>query len=293
MSIAENRSAPTVPAVRSPRRRSSSGVIAWTVLAGLAVFAVFPLVWMVASSLKPATELYRFPVQWVPESISLEHYTSVVGATDFPRFLLNSIVVAVTSTTAVVILSSMAGFGLSRGQFRFRNLLRQSVLVAYVFPVILFVIPIFGLMSNLGLSNSLLGVIVVHVAFNFPFCCWLMVQYFGSLPTEIEEAGRIDGLSHAGVFLRIAVPLSLPGIATTATFGFINSWNEFLLTFVIAGGGDNRTLPVGIYNFVGSEVAEWGPLMASATMTLIPTLLVFFLAQRRIVSGLTAGGVKS
>lgn len=274
-------------------RGRRSVLLAWIIAMPLVVFALFPLVWMVMSSFKDPADLYRNPVTWIPDSFTVESYLHVLTRTPFLRFLMNSVIVGIVSTVLVVVLSAMAGYGLARGRFRFRGAIRQGVLAAYVFPTILFVIPLFATVSVLGLVGTLPGVIAVHIAFNFPFCTWLMLQYFGSLPVEIEEAARVDGLSAFGVFTRIALPLSGPGIATTAIFAFINSWNEFLLSFVILGGGDNRTLPVGVYNFVGSEVAEWGPLMAATTMTILPMLLTFFLAQRYIVGGLTSGAVKS
>lgn len=271
------------------RRRT---VAPYVVLAPLAVFALFPFVWMAISSLKPAEELYRFPPTWIPDRLDLGFYQRIMTGTPFTQFMVNSVVVATLSTVGVVILGAMAGYGLARGRFRGRALLSRGVLVAYMFPTILLVVPLFTIIARAGLVGTYPGVVLVHVVFNFPFCTWLMMQYFQTLPAEIEEAGRVDGLTNLGVFLRLALPLAAPGIATTAIFGFINSWNEFLLSFVILGGGDRRTLPVGIYNFVGSEVADWGPLMAAATLALLPTLVLFTVVQRRITGGLTGGAVK-
>lgn len=272
------------------RRRRPSRV--WLLLAPLLVFALFPLFWMAAASFKLPDELYRFPPTWFPQEFSVGYYRQVLENTPFLRYLVNSTIVAVVSTILVTALSAMAGYGLARGRFPLRRLVANSVLLAYLFPTILFVIPLFTLVSGVGLVGTFPGIIAVHVVFNFPFCAWLMIQYFETLPPEIEEAGRVDGLTNFGVFRRIALPLSGPGLATAATFGFINSWNEFLLSLVILGGGDNRTLPVGVYNLVGSEAAQWGPLMAATTMTIVPTLLVFLFAQRKIVGGLTGGAVK-
>lgn len=273
----------------SRRRAHRIGII---VLIPFVVFAVFPLLWMAVSSIKSQADLYRFPVSWIPKSIDWSFYERVLGGTPFAQFALSSTIVAVSSTALVVAFSAMAGYGLARGRFRGRAFISRGVLIAYIFPTILFVVPLFTLISGVGLAGSYVGVIIVHVAFNFPFCTSLMAQYFESVPIEIEEAGRMDGLSTFGVFRKVALPLAGPGLATTAVFGFINSWNEFLLSFVILGGGDKRTLPVGIYNFVGSEVADWGPLMAATTLTVLPPLILFIVAQRRITGGLTAGAVK-
>lgn len=262
------------------------------VLVPLVAFAVFPLLWMALSSVKTPEQLYSGDPGWLPDGIDWGFYRRVLDGTPFTTFLMNSVVVGLASTAIVVVLAAMAGYGLARGRFRGRGLLSRGVLVAYVFPTILFVMPLFTLVSDLGLAGTYPGIVLVHVVFNFPFCVWLMMQYFRTLPMEIEEAGRVDGLSHAGVFVRIAVPLAAPGLATTAIFGFVNSWNEFLLSFVILGSGERRTLPVGIYNFLGSEVADWGPLMAATTLAVLPTLVLFLLVQRRITGGLTGGAVK-
>ncbi|WP_051426140.1 carbohydrate ABC transporter permease [Jiangella gansuensis] len=285
--------------VLTPRHRvhSASGrsrgarIGAAIVLVPLIAFAVFPLLWMFLSSVKTPEQLYSGD-GWLPDGIDWGFYRRVLDGTPFTSFMVNSLVVGVASTAIVVVLAAMAGYGLARGTFRGRSLLSRGVLVAYVFPTILIVMPLFTLVSDLGLAGTYPGIVLVHVVFNFPFCVWLMVQYFRTLPREIEEAGRVDGLSHVGVFVRIAVPLAAPGLATTAIFGFINSWNEFLLSFVILGSGDRRTLPVGVYNFVGSEVADWGPLMAATTLAVLPTLVLFLLVQRRITGGLTGGAVK-
>ncbi|PZF83323.1 carbohydrate ABC transporter permease [Jiangella anatolica] len=273
-------------------RSRTTRIGAAVVLVPLVAFAVFPLVWMALSSVKPPEQLYSGDPGWLPDGIDWGFYRRVLDGTPFAEFMVNSLVVGLASTAIVVVLAAMAGYGLARGRFRGRAVISRSVLVAYVFPTILFVMPLFILVSDLGLAGGYPGIVLVHVVFNFPFCVWLMMQYFRTLPVEIEEAGRVDGLSHAGVFVRIAAPLAAPGLATTAIFGFLNSWNEFLLSFVILGSGERRTLPVGIYNFLGSEVADWGPLMAATTLAVLPTLALFLLVQRRITGGLTGGAVK-
>jgi multiple sugar transport system permease protein len=276
--------------VASTRRRGS--LAAYAVLVVIAVFAVFPLLWMAFSSLKRSHDLYRFPPTWFTKSLNLGFYRRVLDGTPFKQWVLNSLIVSLTSTLIVVIFAAMAAYGLVRGRYRGRNAMSHATLIAYVFPTILLVIPLFVVISKLDLANSYTGLIIVYVAFNFPFCTWLMISYFRTLPLEIEEAGKVDGLTNFGVLVRLVIPLSGPGLATTAIFGFINSWNEFLLAFVILGGGNKRTLPVGVYSYVGSEVADWGPLMAATTMTILPTLVLFLIAQRRIVGGLTGGAVK-
>jgi ABC-type glycerol-3-phosphate transport system permease component len=144
----------------------------------------------------------------------------------------------------------------------------------------------------MGLANSYLGLILAYVTFTFPFSTWMLTAYFAKVPVEIEEAGRIDGASNLTVFRRLVLPLAAPGIVTVSIFSFINAWNEFLYALVILGGGEKRTLPVGLFNFVGGEFAQWGEMMAATSLTMLPTLILFLFIQRRLVGGLTAGAVK-
>ena len=167
------------------------------------------------------------------------------------------------------------------------------MLLAYLLPQILIVIPFFRLLSWVGLANSYFGLILAYTTLTFPFSTWLLTDYFRSIPTEIEDQGRVDGAREVRIFLRLILPLAAPGLAVAAIFAFINSWNEFLYGFIILGSGSKQVITVGLYNFVGGENAQWGPMMAATTLTMIPTLLLFLAVQKRLVGGLTAGAVKS
>lgn len=283
---------PTDRPVRNRRTRwSAQRIIGLVVLTLVVVFAVFPLLWMALASLKPYSGLYRFPVEWIPKALSWDFYSKVFHNTPFGRYMVNTIIVSSCTAIGVVALSAMAGFGLARGKLRGRRALSRSLLIAYIFPPSQIAIPLFIIVSRAGFAGTYTGIIIVFVAFNLPFCAMLMEQYFETLPPGVEEAARVDGCSNLGVFLRIALPLAGPGLGTTAVFAFLHSWNEFLLALVILGNGGKQTLPVGIYSFVGGDIADWGALMASCTMVVLPTLVMFLIAQRRITSGLTAGAV--
>ncbi len=267
-----------------------TGIWAW--LIALAVFADFPVIWMVLSSIKPYGELYTFPPTLVPRAVSLDFYRTVLDSTPFIRFVVNSLIVVVGTTVVSLVVSAMAGYSLARFRFPGQQLLSQSVLLAYIFPQILLVIPLFTVIANLGLANTYLGLILAYVTFTFPFATWLLMAYFQAIPMEIEEAARVDGASNFGIFRLIAIPLSAPGLVTAAIFTAINAWNEFLYALVILGAGEQRTLPVGLFNFVGGEQAQYGPLMAATTLTIAPILIFFLLIQGRLTPGLTAGAVK-
>jgi ABC-type glycerol-3-phosphate transport system permease component len=267
-------------------------ILSYAIVIGLSGFALFPLIWMTLSSLKSFEEIYRFPPVYWPEDLSLGFYEKVLTTTPFLSFFGNSLIVAVLSTLVSVSFAAMAAWSLARARFPGRTLLMRGVLLAYLFPQILIVIPLFTIIARLGLANTYTGLILAYVTFTFPFSTWMLTAYFEKIPSEIEEAGRIDGAGNWAVFLRLVLPLAAPGIVTVAIFSFINAWNEFLYGLVILGGGEKRTLPVGIYNFVGGEFAQWGEMMAATTMTMLPTLVLFLLIQGRLAGGLTAGAVR-
>jgi ABC-type glycerol-3-phosphate transport system permease component len=272
--------------------RSGWTAASYTLCGSVALFALLPLAWMIFSSLKPYEDLYRFPPTYGVGTLSLHYYAKVLSSTPFPQFLVNSLFVAVVSTALSVLFAAMAGWSLARARFRGRRLILNAVLLAYLFPQVLIVLPLFSAIAKLGLANTYLGVILAYVTFTFPFSTWMLTAYFAKIPIEIEEAGRVDGASNWAVFRRLVLPLAAPGIVTVSIFSFINAWNEFLYAFVILGGGDRRTLPVGLYNFVGGEFAQWGEMMAATSMTMLPTLILFLVIQRRLVGGLTTGAVR-
>jgi len=258
----------------------------------MGLFAVFPFLWMVSTSLKPYADVYTFPPHYFPGKLDFGFYRQVIDETPFFRFMLNSFVVASLSTVLSVIFGAMAGWSLARRRFAGSAVMLRSVLLAYLLPQILIVVPLFGFLAKVGLANSYGGLILAYVTLTFPFSTWLLADYFRSIPVEIEEQARIDGASNLTIFIRFILPLAAPGIAVAAIFAFINSWNEFLYALVILGTGKRQVLTVGLYNFVGGENAQWGPMMAATTMMMVPTLVLFLFVQRRLVGGLTAGSVR-
>ncbi|WP_273729181.1 carbohydrate ABC transporter permease [Brucella gallinifaecis] len=264
----------------------------WLIIVPLIVFSIFPLVWMLMTSVKSYSDVYTFPPVYWPETFSLDFYRKVINETSTLTNMFNSIYVALCSTILSVVFGAMAGWIFARGRVRGGHFLMRSVMVAYFLPQILTVIPLFILLQKLGLTNSFTGIIIAHVALTFPFSTWLLTDYIRSIPVEIEEQARVDGAGDLTIFVKLILPLSWPGLATAAIFAFINSWNEFLYALIILGTGSKQLVTTGLYNMVGGENAQWGPMMAATTLTLIPTLLLFAFVQRRLVSGMTLGSVK-
>ncbi|QOR70561.1 carbohydrate ABC transporter permease [Ruania alkalisoli] len=281
-----------MPAIPQSRRASkvSSGVL--TVV--LCCLSTFPLLWMVSTAFKPFDEIYQFPPSLLPHAPTLGQFEKLLGVSaDFGRMVVNSTIVSVATTVITMVLAAMAGYGLAKGRFGGRRLLLKSTLLAYVFPPIMLVVPLFGVLADLGYANTRSGLVVAYMIITFPFALWLLTSYFATLPNELIEAARIDGASNLRVFWSIAMPLTRPGLAAVAIFTFINTWNEFLFAFVIAGGGENRTVSVGLSTILrGAEGAEYGVLMAGSTLAMIPIIVLFVFAQKHIVAGLTGGAVK-
>jgi len=259
------------------------------------VLALFPFVWLVVTSLKPFDEVYSFPPTLLPENPTVRNYDQLLTGTEatFPRMIVNSFVVSASTTAITLVLAAMAGYGLGRGRFRGRVLLLRSTLLAYLFPPILVVVPLFVIIANLGWSGTYRGAIAAYVVFMFPFATWLLTSYFAAMPRELEEAARVDGASNFRTFWSVVLPLTRPGLAAVAVFTFINVWNEFLLALVIIGGGENRTLAVGLNNLLSSdEGSKLGLLAAGSIIAIVPVGVLFIAAQRHIVRGLTVGAVK-
>ncbi len=265
------------------------------VYAGLvtfALFSVFPLYWMLASSVRPYVELTATPPKLFSTSFDLGSYATVLRSSPFLRMFRNSLVVSTITTAITVALGAMAGYSLARMRFRGRLLVSRSVLLAYIFPQILLVVPLFVTMVRMGLANSFTGLIITYLTFSFPFCMWMLTAYFQGVPQELEQAALIDGASNFGVFWRIVLPLARPGLAAAAIFTFIHAWNEFLYALVLLNSQNNQTLSIGLYRMVGGELMRWAELLASTSMMVLPILAAFLFLQRHFVTGLTAGAVK-
>ncbi|WP_051249074.1 carbohydrate ABC transporter permease [Inquilinus limosus] len=261
-------------------------------LLGLAVLVLLPFWWIVTGSIKAPREIIARAPTLVPESFTLRHFEKLLGASDYPRYLGNSLLVGLGSTAITVLLAVLAAYGFYRLRFPGRELLFRAVLVAYAFPGILILIPLYGMMSQAGLIDTPAALVVVNVTFASPFAIWMMRSFFAAIPAELEEAALIDGASRLAILVRIMVPLAAPGIASVAIFAFIASWTEYLFASVLILSDANRTLPVGFAGIIGQYQIDWGLLLAGATLATVPVVLLFGIVGRWFIAGLTAGAVK-
>jgi multiple sugar transport system permease protein len=274
------------------RRTLGTSFRLYALLAIYLVVVTFPFYYMALTSLRTQKDVYDREHMLTPANLTLENYRLVLSSTGMRTWLTNSTIVAFASTTIAVIIGVLAAYGLARLRFRGAQTLARSVLFMYLVPGSLLFIPLFLIISNLRLLNTLWALILSYQTFNVPFCTWLLLGYFRTLPEELEDAARIDGCSRLGVLGRVVLPLAAPGIVTAFIFGFTNSWNEFLFAVVMAQRTELRTVPAGLYSFQVGDVLLWGQLMAAALIATLPVVLLFMLVQRFVVQGLTVGAVK-
>lgn len=263
---------------------------------GLSIFlivAIFPLVWIFLTSIKPATEVYTFPVKYLPSKPTLEAYRYLFSFARFNVYFKNSFIVATTSAGLSTLFSLVAGYILTREQFRLRTFLILLLFFVQMLPTYLIMIPQFTMFSKLKLTNTLTSVIIIYTGFGSAFGTIMARAFLKNLPRTIEEAAMIDGCNRLQVLFKIVVPLLLPGVGSIFSFCFVNSWNEVFTAVLFLHTDRKMTVPVALYSFVSKAGIQWNVMAAGIVMALLPTIVVFMLAQKYIVEGLTQGAIKA
>jgi len=256
------------------------------------LWTAIPFYWMIITSLKHDKEIYGYEATLIPQRPTMANYATVFRETPYLLYLRNSVAVAVGSTVLSMVIAVLGAYAIARLNFPGRALLARSLVFTYLVPTSLLFIPMFALMSALRLTDSLHGLIIAYLGFDVPFCTWLLMGYFKSVPVELEEAARVDGCNRVGALLRVVLPMSLPALVVVTFFSFTHAWNEFLYAYVFTSTTGSRTVTTGLVNFMSQDVFFWGPLMASTVMSALPPVLMFLVFQRWVVKGLTLGGVK-
>lgn len=265
----------------------------WTLIVATIAVICFPLYWMIISSLKEYTDLFSREFNILPSAtVTLQNYVQLLQDTLFPRYFLNSLIVSMIATVGSVAAAILAGFGVTRFKFFGRKILASSVLFTYMFPPILLSIPLFVMLRNLGLINSLPGLALAHISFTLPLAMWLAIIFFEAIPLDLDEAAMIDGAGRMRTLWEVILPIAAPGIVAISVFSFIISWNDYLFALVLIVDETKKTLPVGVAGFVEATNVEWGLLMAGGVLTTLPVLIGFSVAQRWLIQGLGAGAVK-
>jgi arabinogalactan oligomer / maltooligosaccharide transport system permease protein len=283
--------------VRSQKPRLLARVLAYSALIVLVAVVLYPVMLVCKKAFEPGPS-FALSASPVPHEVTLGHFRDLFGARGgggellFLRHTLNSIAISVATTVVGVALSCTAAYALSRFRFPGRKTGLTSFLVVQMFPATLLLLPLYVILDKLGLLNSITGLVLVYSTTAIPFCVWTLKGYFDSLPRELEEAARIDGASPWLIFRRIILPLARPGIAITALFSFMTAWNEFIMASTFMTDESRYTLPVLIQSSVGQYSADWGLFAAGAVVTSVPVMIAFYVLQKYLVGGLTAGAVK-
>lgn len=258
----------------------------------LTFIAVFPLLWILISSVKGKGELTGNPTAFLPKTVTLDYFKHVIDDLNFIVNIRNSIIISLVTTVIAITIASMAAYGIVRFFPKFGAVMSKILVTTYIFPPILLAIPYSIVMAKLGLTNTRIGLIIVYLSFSIPYAVWLLVGFFKSVPIGIEEAARIDGANKFVVFSRVVLPLVAPGIVATAIYTFINAWNEFLYSLILMNDTDKMTVAVALRSLDGAEILDWGDMMAASALVVIPSIIFFCLIQNKIAGGLSEGSVK-
>ena len=269
-------------------------ILFYVLITSILLYCVFPFLWTLQTALKPAAEVFRLPVSYLPETISLENLRDVFAKRPFGRYILNSFIAAGGATVLTLWVASILAFRLRAMDLSRAMRVQRWFLVGAILPPALMVIPVFIVMQQLALVNTYLGLILTYTGLNLPFAVWMLQAAFRRLPRELDEAAVLDGFSAAGILYRIILPLSRPSLAVTAVLVFIFCWNEFILALTLMPSQARYTVPVGIALLSGASVYEipWGEINAAVALTTVPIILVIAGLQRWIIEGLTQGAVK-
>lgn len=266
----------------------------WVRLAGLIVIfnGVFPALWILATSMKTETELTSLPISYLPRNPTLQNYVIAFQEQPLLRFLFNSFVVASLSTLLAIFVASLAAYAIARLKVPFRNLILATLVAVSTFPMITLMVPLFQTMRTFGILNTYLALILPYTVLSLPVCTLVLVSFFAGIPRDLENAAMIDGCTRLGALRKVIVPLAAPGVFTAGLLAFVNAWDEFLLALSLTSSQSMRTVSVGITLYQGEYVFPWPLISAALIVALVPITVLIVIFQERVVSGLTAGGVK-
>jgi len=270
-------------------RRVVFNLFAWSVVALVA----FPLLWMVITSVKPQFELFRIPPTFLPETVTFEHYWTLIYDTPFLKYMRNSLLIAFGTTLVVIVVATLGAHSLVRFRYPGRERLARLVLFTYLLPSVVLVLPLYLLMVWVGIANSLFSLIVAYTTFALPYALWLLRSFMQGIPDDLEAAALVDGATRMEAFIDVILPQALPGIISTSLFTFILAWNEYLFALVLVNTDEARPLTTGVMNMlISSFNIEWSLLMAASVMMSLPLVIIFAFLSSYLTRGFGAGGVK-
>lgn len=258
----------------------------------LIVNGMFPALWILFTSLKTEAELTAKPITWVPHAPTLANYMQAFSDQPLHLFLFNSFMVALLSTCLTLIVAVLAAYALARLNLRYRGLILSLIIAVSTFPLVTLLVPLFEIMRTLNLLNTWIALVLPYTVLSLPVCTLMLVSFFEGIPRDLENAAMIDGCTRMGALFKVVVPLCAPGVFTAGILAFVNAWDEFLLALSFNSNPSLRTLPVGIQLYQGEFAFPWPVISAALVVGIVPVAVLIVIFQERVVSGLTAGGVK-
>lgn len=274
------------------RHRPALLVGKYAALSFYLIFALFPLYWLFKIAITPDDLIYSEGTRLFPSATTFENFSTVLFQTDFLSYFGNSLVVSLGTAFFTTLFAAVAGYAFSRFVFKGKRIIIGIMLITQMFPLLMIIAPIYKIVAQMGLLNSLTSLIIVYTAFNIPFATFLMQSFFDGIPTDLEDAAMMDGCSRFQALRKVVFPLSLPGLGATLGFVFTAAWSELLFALMLISRNDAMTFPVGLLTFVSKFSVDWGQMMAAGVLALIPSCLFFIFIQRYLVQGLTSGAVK-
>ncbi len=267
-------------------------IFSYAFLILLILFAVFPCVWMVLTSIKPAGEIFTSPPRLLTENPTFANYIKVIFHSNIPRAFLNSVLVTVITTILTLIVSILAGFGLARSKFKSLRILSVGILFSQLLPSIVIVLPLYMVFSSLGLLDTYASLIIANLSIVIPMGVFMLKSYFKNVPVELEESAKIDGCTGLKALFIIVMPVAIPGVIAVSIYAFLNTWQQFLYALNFTHSSDVKTLPIALLEFRQQFKVDWGSMMSASVVISFPVLMVFFLCNKYFVKGVADGSVK-
>ena len=274
------------------RKESVVKILTYIILAFMILIAVFPAVWMLSTSIKDVTELYDMPPELIPDRPTFGNYLNVLGQSKMYTAFFNSVIITACVVGMTLLLSILAGYGLSRYRFKGAGLVQTLLLFGQMVPGVVIIIPLYFAFSKMHLLDMHISLVVADLALTIPMGVIMLTFFFKGVPRELEEAAKIDGCTGVGALFRVILPIAKPGIISVTIYTFINAWEEFLFALNLSMSEKTRTLPIAINTFAGEFSVDWGATMAAATVVALPVLALFLLCNKYFVQGLSDGAVK-
>ncbi|SHG26503.1 carbohydrate ABC transporter membrane protein 2, CUT1 family [Kaistia soli DSM 19436] len=285
------------PRIRRRRAKLRDGitpglVIRYLVLIGTVLLTVFPLAWLVLTSLRNSADIFAVPVRVLPEAITFGQYIAVFSQYGLNGYLWNTVIVSIATVVLVILLAVPCAYAMARFRLPGAKVIVSILLIMRMIPVVALAIPLFAVFASIGLLDTLTALVMAHTASKLPVAIWLLMGFIQDLPKEIEESAQMDGASTLRIIVQIVSPLIAPGIGATAVITFLFTWNDLLLALTLSSSEASQTLPVGLTNFVSQFGIDWGAMSAAGVLMVIPTLIFVWFAQGLLVKGLVSGAVR-